>query len=274
MTITIELIFIGNELLNGEITNTNGQWLCHKITQIGAKVNQIITIPDNIIIISKNIKEILSRKPNFLIILGGLGPTFDDMTLKGLEKALGEEYKLELNEKALKMIKKQYKLAEKLNIIKDGGLTEHRIKMASIPKNSVPLFNPIGTAPGVLLSLSNVELICLPGVPQEMKSIFLRSISSRIKKQVLKTGLSYSKTSFIVNNKVESEISSLVNQVMEEVQGIWIKTHPHLELGKAWVELYISCRDIKNKSTTKVNEAKRKLIKLIKKVDGIIKLID
>ena len=273
MMITIELLFIGNELLNGKITNTNAQWLCEKITEMGATVKQITTIPDDIDIISERIKEILNRKPRFLIISGGLGPTFDDMTLQGVEKALGEDYKLELNEEALKMVEKQYKLAEKMKIIKDSGLTEHRIKMATIPKNSIPLYNPVGTAPGVLIELpDNIQLICLPGVPAEMKAIFKRYIRPIIKKEVEKIGIKYYKTTFIVDNKVESEIAPIVNDIMNEIPDIWIKTHPKLENGKAWVEVYISSSGTNDLPKKRVELAKDKLIKLIEKAGGIVKI--
>ncbi|MHA1270418.1 MAG: molybdopterin-binding protein [Candidatus Helarchaeota archaeon] len=275
MAISVELLFIGNELLNGKITNTNAQWLCEKITKMGAQVNQITTIPDNIDIISGTIRHILKRNPNFLIISGGLGPTFDDMTLYGVEKALGNEYRLRLNEEALNMVEKQYKLAKKLGIIKDNGLTQHRIKMATIPLNSIPLYNPVGTAPGILIILSeNLELFCLPGVPNEMKSIFKQSVKPRIRKKTLQIGLSFVKTNFIVTNRVESEIAMFIDSVMNEIPGIWIKSHPKFEHGKAWVEIFISCRDKLEIARKKVSEAKEKLIKIIKDDGGIIKLIE
>ncbi|MHA1248885.1 MAG: molybdopterin-binding protein [Candidatus Helarchaeota archaeon] len=273
MIISVELLFVGNELLNGKITNTNAQWLCEKITKLGAQVNRITTIPDDVEIIADTLRDIIARKPDFIIISGGLGPTFDDMTLKGVEKALGENYKLELNQEALKMIEKQYELAAKLNIIKDGGLTEHRIKMASIPRNSIPLYNPVGTAPGVLIKIpDNIVITCLPGVPQEMKAIFKRSISSLIRKKTEKSGITFSKTEFIVKNRVESEIAPFVDKVMKEISGIWIKSHPKLKNGKAWVEVFISSRDDINKSKQKILEAKQKLIKLIEENGGIIEL--
>lgn len=267
----MELLFIGNELLNGKITNTNAQWLCEKITNIGAKINKITTIPDDLSKIAENINEIIKRKPDFLIISGGLGPTFDDMTLKGIEKALGEKYKLQLSEKALEMVEKQYKLAKKLKIINDDGLTEHRIKMASIPRRSVPLYNPVGTAPGILIEIDNFDLICLPGVPQEMKAIFRKSILPRISEKVSKTGMSFFKREFIVENKVESELAPLVDKIMGEISDIWIKTHPRLKSGKAWVEVNVICREKKEISKKRVHEAEEKLRALIKEAGGIIK---
>jgi molybdenum cofactor synthesis domain-containing protein len=270
----MELLFIGNELLNGKITNTNAQWLCEKITNLGAIVYKITTIPDDIFTIAKNIKDIITRKPDFLIISGGLGPTFDDMTLRGIEKALGENYKLQLNEKALEMVEKQYKLAKKLKIINDDGLTEHRIKMASIPRGSIPLYNPVGTAPGILIELDNMYLISLPGVPQEMKAIFRKSILPRITEKVSKTEMSFFKAEFIVENKVESELAPIVDKVMGKVSNIWIKTHPRLKSGMAWVEVNILCRDKEKIARKKVQKVEKELRMLIEEFGGKIKEIN
>ncbi|MHA1753165.1 MAG: molybdopterin-binding protein [Candidatus Helarchaeota archaeon] len=275
MIISVELLFVGNELLNGKIINTNAQFLCEKITNIGAQVRRIITIPDDVDIISDTIKYILKSKPGFLIISGGLGPTFDDMTLKGVVKALGKEFELKLNQDALDMIEKQYKLAEKLNILKNKGLNEHKIKMATIPSNSIPLYNSAGIAPGVHIKyFDNIEIFCLPGVPKEMKSIFNSSIKSIIMNKVSQTGLKFSKTGFIVQDCVESEIAPFVNQIMSEISNVWIKTQPRLKNGKPWVEVFITCLDKQEISKDKVSDAKNRLIKLLESNDKSIKLID
>src|SRR5215210_490556 len=101
--VDIELLSIGNELLSGTIANTNAQWISSKITQAGGLVKRITTVGDNISEISAAVKESIQRSPDWLIVSGGLGPTYDDNTLQGLSTALGQE--LALDPEALEMLR-------------------------------------------------------------------------------------------------------------------------------------------------------------------------
>ncbi len=105
MTIDIEIICIGNELLIGKIKDTNAHYLAKQVTQLGANVKRITVIQDIIEEIAKTINEAIARKPQFIITTGGLGPTFDDKTLQGIAEALNR--KLEVNPKALVMVKQR-----------------------------------------------------------------------------------------------------------------------------------------------------------------------
>ena len=106
MTRDMEIICVGNELLIGKTLNTNAQWLSKHATTLGITVKRITVVADDINEIANAIREALKRKPQFVITTGGLGPTFDDKTLEGITKALNR--KLEVNEKALKMVKEKY----------------------------------------------------------------------------------------------------------------------------------------------------------------------
>ncbi len=143
----VELLIIGNEILIGKIQDTNSNWFAKKITKYGHQVKRISTIGDNLQEISSALKEILSRKPDIIISSGGLGPTFDDMTLQGI--ALGLNRELELDKHAYETIKKAYENAYKRGILKDPEMTKEKEKMARLPKGAIPLPNVRGTAPGV-----------------------------------------------------------------------------------------------------------------------------
>lgn len=140
----IEIISIGNELLIGKTLNTNAQWLAKRLTTLGLNVHRITTISDDVEEISAAVKEAILRKPDFLITTGGLGPTFDDKTLKGITKALGT--RLEKNKEASKMIEEKYKIYAKEQGLEKIELTPARMKMAKLPKGAKPLLNPVGTA--------------------------------------------------------------------------------------------------------------------------------
>src|SRR5690349_24877684 len=95
MTNISEILCIGNELLSGTVVNTNAQWISKKITNIGGLIKRVTVVRDDINEIASIVKEILARKPNWLIISGGLGPTYDDKTLEGVAMALGTDLVLD-----------------------------------------------------------------------------------------------------------------------------------------------------------------------------------
>ena len=133
-----------------------------RITKFGHQVQRITTIGDDVETISSTLKTILKRKPEIIITSGGIGPTFDDMTLEGIARGLNTE--LELNEHAYNTIKKVYARAYKRGILKLEGMTKEREKMAYLPKGSIPLPNTVGTAPGVKISKENTTIFILPGL--------------------------------------------------------------------------------------------------------------
>ena len=82
----VEILCIGNELLSGITLNTNAHWISKKITKIGAYIRRVIVIRDDLDEIKLTLRDSLSRKPNWIIVCGGLGPTYDDKTLLGVGK--------------------------------------------------------------------------------------------------------------------------------------------------------------------------------------------
>lgn len=128
MTVNIEIICIGNELLIGKIQNTNAHWLATKATQLGANVKRITVIQDNILEIAATINEAKARNPQFIITTGGLGPTFDDVTLQGVAAALNSP--LEVNPAALELVKQRtIQYLRKRGLPTEVDLTPPRVKM-------------------------------------------------------------------------------------------------------------------------------------------------
>ena len=162
MVTSIEIICVGNELLIGKIKDTNAHYLAKQATQLGANVKRVTVIQDTVPEIAQAICEAIARKPQFIITTGGLGPTFDDKTLQGLGKALGQE--LEVNQEALAMVKQKcFDYAKKRGLPTDIELTPPRVKMATLPKKAKPVNNPIGTAPGVRSNCAGNSLIHFAG---------------------------------------------------------------------------------------------------------------
>ncbi|MEM3437424.1 MAG: nicotinamide mononucleotide deamidase-related protein [Nitrososphaerales archaeon] len=231
-----EIISVGNELLNGKVLNTNAYWLAKMITKLGGFVRCCTVVRDDVDDISSAIKESMKRKVNWLIVSGGLGPTYDDKTLQGIAKALNRE--LIMNVDALKMVEKKYEMMTYHGIIKKADLTQARMKMAKLPKGSNPLPNPIGTAPGVMINKGYIKIICLPGVPVEMKAIFKESIVPLIKKAINNF---YYEKSIHTTGIVESDLAPLIEKVLLNNPLVYIKSYPKgYEEGNAKIEIQVT----------------------------------
>lgn len=96
MTVDLEIICIGNELLIGKVKDTNAHYLAKQITKLGANVKRVTVIQDTIQEISSSVCEAFARKPQIIVTTGGLGPTFDDKTLQGIAKALNRKLRNKL----------------------------------------------------------------------------------------------------------------------------------------------------------------------------------
>jgi len=264
----IEIICVGNELLIGKTLNTNAHWLAKRITSLGLKVRRIIVVGDDLEEISSAIKESINRKPCFIIITGGLGPTFDDKTLEGV--ALGLGLKLQENKEALEMIKAKYERYVAEGRIRGYEMTPHRVKMARLPEGAKPLPNPVGTAPGVFLEYDGVKMVMLPGVPEEMKSIFDESVVPMMRK--IAGNLTFYEVSLDVKNLPESELAPILDIVMHDNPYVYIKSHPKTSEKTSQLELHFSttCED-SNTARQRIGRAVVQISEMIKKKGGTIK---
>lgn len=265
----MEIICVGNELLIGKTLNTNAQWLAKRATTLGIAVERITVVGDEVDKIATVIQEALRRKPKFIITTGGLGPTFDDKTLQGIAKALNR--KLEVDEKALEMVKEKYDTYFKEGKIEKVELTPPRVKMATLPKGAEPLPNPVGTAPSVKLDVEGTFLIALPGVPREMEAIFEESVVPLLKKA---GKVMFFETSIHADGIMESTLAPLIDRVMHDNPYVYIKSHPKGEERKPHIEVHFSTT-AKNSKTAKnrLGKAIIQLSELVQKNGGKIRVL-
>lgn len=259
----VEILTIGNEILIGKTQDTNSNWMAKRIAKYGHRLLRITTIGDNLEEISTTLKEILTRKADIVIITGGLGPTFDDMTLEGIARGL--ERKIELNQHAFDSIKKAYESATRRGILKLEGMTKERKKMAYLPHGSTPLPNTVGTAPGVKLKEENTTIFILPGVPAEMKSMFRNVIIPLLKEKKGK----FIEKGFIFTGIGESQIAPYITKLEQKYPKLWIKTHPRIGLSVE-VELSITCFNVENGDLL-VNEALKNAKDIVRNLNGKFK---
>ncbi len=262
----VELLIIGNEILIGKTRDTNSNWMAKRVTKYGHKVKRITSIGDNLDEISNALQEILKRESDIIITSGGLGPTFDDMTLKGV--SLGLKMELELNQHAYNSIKKAYNQAYKHGILKLEGMTKEREKMAYLPKGSIPLPNLRGTAPGVKIKIYNTiktTIFCLPGVPTELKSMFKISILPILKKKRGK----FIEKNLIFSGIGESQIAPFITKIEKDNPQLWIKTHPRIGLSIE-VEVSITAFNVENGEDL-IEDVLKEIKEIILKLNGKIK---
>jgi nicotinamide-nucleotide amidase len=265
----MEIVCVGNELLIGKTLNTNANWLARRATSLGIMVERITVVADDVDEIAKIISEALERKARFIITTGGLGPTFDDKTSEGIAKALN--LKWEVNEKALKMVRKKYEAYAKARRIENIDLTPARVKMAKLPNDAEPLPNPVGTAPGIMMKVEGTILIALPGVPSEMEAIFDESVAPLLKKEAGK--VAFFEVSVYADDIMESTLAPLIDQTMHANPYVYIKSHPKGEERKPHIEIHSSTTAEDSKTAKdRLGKAIFQLTELVQKSGGKIRV--
>ena len=270
MTVEVEIVCVGNELLIGKIKDTNAHYLILQVTKLGANVKRETVIQDTIDEIALTINEAIARKPQFIITTGGLGPTFDDKTLQGIAKALNR--KLEVNPKALEIVKQRIiEYSRKRQLPTEIDMTPPRVKMATLPQKTTVVNNPVGTAPAVRVDVEGTILFALPGVPVEMEAIFEETISPLIKQAV---GSSvFCERSVFVDNIFESHLAPLIDLVMHNNEGVYVKSHPMRTENKPYLELHLTIiASTESEPGEKLLKAAKELAVLIEKNGGEVKL--
>jgi nicotinamide-nucleotide amidase len=167
----VEIITIGDEILIGQIVDTNSAWMAQQLNLCGFSVKQISSVSDQESHILKALEE-ASTRASVVLITGGLGPTKDDITKKTLCKYFNTS--LVFNDDI-------YKDVEKLFKERGYEVTALNRGQADLPANCTAIKNPVGTAPGMWFESNGVVYVSMPGVPYEMMHMMEHSIIPRLK---------------------------------------------------------------------------------------------
>lgn len=169
-----EIITIGDEILIGQIVDTNSAYIATELSKIGIQVIQITSIQDDKNHILESLSE-AEKRADIVFLTGGLGPTKDDITKNTICEYF--EDKLVLNEKALQNVK--YLFEKHLN----RSPNKQNLLQAHLPSKATALDNKYGTAPGMWLEKNNTVFISMPGVPYEMKGLMQNEVLPRLQKK-------------------------------------------------------------------------------------------
>ena len=166
------IITIGDEILIGQIVDTNSAWMAEELNKIGIKICKIASIPDTNEDIVNAVGELLD-KYDLVLETGGLGPTSDDITKPALCEYFGTH--LVVHEPTLRHVE---------GIFSKRGLplTELNAKQAEVPASCEVIHNPSGTAPAMWFNKEGKIFVSMPGVPFEMKAIMRSEIIPRLSK--------------------------------------------------------------------------------------------
>ncbi len=209
---------IGKEIINGSINDTNSFYISSELTKCGIDNRYIVSIDDNENDIIESLRYYLD-KVDILITTGGLGPTFDDITIETISKALKKELKFDRD--SYEHIKTFYNNLYKNGKISSSEINEKRKKMAYIPSDAKVLKNYTGAASGIYIKENNKHIFCLPGIPREMKPMFEKEVIPII--QSLSTGITINKVyKFSIND--ETVLGQFIDKIKEN--GVYIKSLP------------------------------------------------
>lgn len=228
---TAHIVTIGDELLIGQVVDTNSAFIGAQAANAGIRVREISSISDNYESIKRAIIAALERD-DIVIVTGGLGPTKDDIS----KRAIADIFSLDLvrDDATFEHVKEM--------------MARHNIEFnalnaaqADIPRGFTALHNDVGTAPGLLHKIGSKLLFCLPGVPFEMKKLFTEQVlpiiaasydlQPIIKRTVVVYGLSESELSVIMHDWEESLPTYLSLAYLPNANGIRLRLSSKSESG-------------------------------------------
>ncbi len=164
--INAEIIVIGTEILLGDLTDTNSVFIARTLRDLGVNLYCITSVGDNEKRIAQAITGALSRA-QLVITCGGLGPTIDDMTRQAV--ALATKRGLTFHPELLEQVVERFRMLR-------VPMTENNRRQAFVPDGAVIIENPVGTAPSFAVEQDDKIVVCLPGVPREMKYLLIEKV--------------------------------------------------------------------------------------------------
>jgi nicotinamide-nucleotide amidase len=218
VTATAAILTIGNELVSGDVPNTNASWLARRLAPLGVEVRLTAALPDEIDTVAEFVRAEAARV-DFLLVTGGLGGTPDDLTREAIAAAFGAP-----QEEVLEVA-----TALRERFARDP---EYAARWALLPRGSRPLANPLGGAPG--FAIENVYV--LPGLPSEMEAMFA-SIEDEFRRG------SPIESWRRVYRTYESVIASALAEAGERWPGVLVGSYPGFGSGGFTVEVVLKSCD-------------------------------
>jgi nicotinamide-nucleotide amidase len=223
----IEIVSAGNEVLIGDVLDTNTNWLCTRVTSRGGLVRRAVMLRDDVEAIAADI-----------LTVGGLGPTSDDRTLEGVALGLGVE--LRIHPEAERLVADKYAEFHAKGYVPFAEMTDSRRKMAFLPSGARPIVNPTGGAPAVLCEKDGTTVVSLPGVPGELKAIVDESLDDLF--LCVFGDAHYEERSLMVEIQDESAIADQLARAEADFPEIYVKSRAKLLGTDRMIRITLSTR--------------------------------
>ncbi len=200
----VSIITVGDELLIGQVVDTNSAWLGSELEERGFRIKEILSVSDQAPAITEALERSFEHS-DILLMTGGLGPTKDDITKKTIADYFQDE--MYFDEATFNRIQRLFtKLGR-------TPLEAHRLQ-CYMPKKATILRNSMGTAPGMLFKKGDKILISMPGVPYEMKAIMREEVLPLLERDYIQ-GARYKRTIRTIGNG-ESQIAEKIGHILDK----------------------------------------------------------
>ncbi|HFC01265.1 MAG TPA: competence/damage-inducible protein A [Phaeodactylibacter sp.] len=200
-----QIITIGDEILIGQVVDTNSAWMGEQLNMQGIRVQKIVTVSDEHDDIIHAVKTAFAEA-DIVLITGGLGPTKDDITKKALADFFGVG--MRFSESTHNRIQRLFK---KFGI----KMTEAHREQSYMPENADLMINQMGTAPGMWFEQEGKIVVSMPGVPYEMKYLMNEEILPKLKKKFEGTPIAH--RTILTVGIGESQIADKINDIVENL---------------------------------------------------------
>jgi nicotinamide-nucleotide amidase len=200
------ILTIGDEILIGQITDTNSGYIAKSLEKIGIKVHEMLSISDEDIHIFNTLKR-LQNQVDLVIITGGLGPTKDDVT-----KATFCTY---FEDKLIRNLEIEKHVDHLFRSFLKKTPSQVNLDQALVPSQAVILKNGVGTAQGLWMQKENTVFVAMPGVPYEMKNIVDNELITRLKTHFKRPFIQHK--TLLTIGKGESEIAEIVHDLEDNL---------------------------------------------------------
>jgi nicotinamide-nucleotide amidase len=202
------LLTIGDELLIGQVLNSNAQWIGSQLTDLGLSVTQHLSVGDRADMITRAL-DYLRAESDVILIGGGLGPTHDDITMEVLSQYF--QIPLAYDQEWIDFVAAYFKSRNRV-------MSENNKKQAYLLQGATRIDNDCGTAAGQYFKAEGVEVFVFPGVPHEMKSMMTRFVLPTLQKQQQRTGETILKRTLLTTGVGESALALRADPFVQKVR--------------------------------------------------------
>ncbi len=214
------IVTIGNEIINGVITDTNRESISRELRTVGISVTGMSSVGDDIPLMVKEI-DLAMRRAKIVVVSGGLGPTEDDKTSEAAAKLLGVGLKLDASQ--LERIKARFAQWGR-------SMSDSNMKQAFFPEGTEPIPNDYGTAPGFLIDRNGTIALFFPGVPRELMRMLREQGIPRIFGKFGKAKQIFASRTIIVYGLSESRLGEVLQDVAIDQPGFHLAFLPRFPI--------------------------------------------